>query len=242
MITHSTLKILALGAAWMVMSPTLQAQDTVIVPCDGDTVIGTYCYTNNDQHAWYWQSACGAPVTVHFISGTIEGNGNDYVEFYDGEEASAPLLYQNGAAPGDQDLTGLIIVAPSGRMYMEMTSNATNCCATDGFANRDAGWQWNWTVTSGGTAGIAGERRPSFAMYPNPAKDDVQLQMPAGMNGSGEVRILDVAGRVVHIESLSAVVSGRITIGLDGLRSGLYQVVLATTDGIQARPLQVIAM
>lgn len=131
MLTHSTLKILALGAAWMVMSPTLQAQDTVIVPCDGDTVFGSYCYTNNDQHTWFWQSACGAAVTVHFQSGEIEGNASDQMRIYDGADAMAPLLYSNPAS--DLDLAGLSFVGLSGMLYMEMTSNATNCCATGNF-------------------------------------------------------------------------------------------------------------
>src|SRR5690606_40250890 len=100
--------------------------------------------------------------------------------------------------PGDDlDLAGLSFVGGSGELYMEMTSDAVNCCATDEFGFRDAGWQWHWAVTSGGTAGISAERAAPFAMYPNPAKDEVLLQLPAGTDGGGEVRIMDVAGRLV---------------------------------------------
>src|SRR5690606_29874947 len=123
--TPVLLRFFGMGSILSAAATGLQAQDTIIVPCDGDTVIGTYCYANNDQHSWYWQSACGYPVTVHFISGTIEGNASDQMRIYDGPDAVSALIFSN---PGDDlDLAGLSFVGGSGELYMEMTSDAVNC-------------------------------------------------------------------------------------------------------------------
>ncbi len=231
MLTHSTLKILALGAAWMVMSPTLQAQDTVIVPCDGDTVFGSYCYTNNDQHTWFWQSACGAAVTVHFQSGEIEGNASDQMRIYDGADAMAPLLYSNPAS--DLDLAGLSFVGLSGMLYMEMTSNATNCCATGNFV----GTQWGWYLTTDGATGMEKRDATDFSMFPNPADDQLHIDLPDGALGRTEVRVADALGRVVYREML---VPGLNTLDVHGLQNGSHTVLLTAPEGLVTKGLHVI--
>lgn len=211
----------------------LQAQDAVVVPCDGDTVFGTYCYTNNDDHTWYWVSACGAPVRIHFFSGTIEASPNDQLRIHDGADGMAPVLFANASSPGGMDLTDLNIVGNTGMLFMEMTSNATNCCATDNLV----GTSWQWAVTSGGTAGIDGRQADGLAMYPNPAKDLLNLRLPGGILARTEVRITDVSGRTVYRELAQA---GLNALDVRGLRDGYYTVVAAMPDGMAVRGLQII--
>lgn len=214
-------------------STALQAQDTIVVPCDGDTVFGLYCYTNNDDHTWYWVSACGAPVRVHFFSGTIEASPNDQLRIHDGADGMAPLLFANPSSPSSMDLTDLGFVGNSGMLFMEMTSNATNCCATDNLM----GTSWQWAVTSGGTAGIDGRQADGLAMYPNPAKDLLNLRLPEGILAQTEVRITDVSGRTVYRELIRP---GLNTLDVHGLRDGYYTVVAAMPEGMTVRGLQII--
>ncbi len=222
----------------LLAAPTaLHAQDTLLLPCNGAPVGNTYCYTDNDEHAWHWQSECGAPIMLEFTSGTIESSPNDHLRFYDGPDALSPLLFSNGTNPATQDLTGLSFMASSGDLYMQMTSNATNCCATDGF--RDASWQWVWSVSSG-SVGIAEKQAATFTMYPNPATSELHLELASPMQGPAEIRILDVTGRVVYQQHIASNGAALNTFDLHGLQRGHYRVVLTSPSGLMSQQLQVM--
>ncbi len=227
---------LLVGITLLTASPALHAQDTLLIPCNGAPVGDTYCYTDNNEHAWHWQSECGAPVFLEFTSGTIESSLYDQLRIFDGPDDLSVIMWLNGSAPGEQDLTGLSFVASSGDLYMQMTSDATNCCATDGF--RDASWEWVWTVSSG-SVGIPEEQAATFTMYPNPAASEVHLRLDSPVSGTTEIRIWDVTGRVVYQNSL-ATGAELNTFDLHGLQSGHYSVVLTTPNWVKTQQLQVL--
>jgi hypothetical protein len=108
------------------------------VECGGAPLDETYCYTNNDNHAWHWQSSSGLPLIMIFSSGMLEANFYDNLIIYDGPDASSPILYQNGT--NTTDLTGLQVIAPSGHIYMTATSDGIISCETNN------AWTWNWQV------------------------------------------------------------------------------------------------
>lgn len=228
---------LVAAIAVLAASSALHAQDTVIIPCDGVPLDDTYCYTNNDEHAWLWQSECGAFVSLQFTSGTIESSLYDHLTIHDGVDDLAPVLYQNGSDGGNIDLTGLQFIASSGSLYMYMTSNATNCCATDGL--RDMGWEWAWTLSSG-SVGIHEEPVGNFSLYPNPATSEFQLRLQGSANGATEVRILDVTGRMVYRNTFVPNGSTPLNLDLHDLQSGQYSVVLTNPNWVKSQQLQVI--
>ena len=228
---------LVAGITLLTASPALRAQDIVLIPCNGVPVGATYCYTDNDEHAWHWQSECGAPVFLEFTSGIIESSLYDLLTIYDGPDENSPVVYLNGANLGDVDLMGLQFVGSSGNLYMKMTSNATNCCATDGF--RDTGWEWAWSVSSG-SVGINEKQAGNFTMYPNPATSEVHLRLQSSTSDPAEIRILDVTGRVVYQSNFAATGVELNTFDLHGLQSGHYSVVLATPNWEKTQQLQVI--
>lgn len=231
---------LATAALLLGMANAAHAQDTVVLPCNSDTLTGTYCYGDNDNQTWHWQSECGDPITLHFTSGTIEMNAYDQLQIYDGPDNTAPMLYVNQGPMGmDIDLSGSLFIATSGDIFMEMFSNDTISCLTaEGFRSA---WEWAWTVTAGtGTAGITGEQGGNFAIYPNPATSGSLLRV-AGLAGVVvDIRILDVTGRMVHANRSAVPEDGSIGIDLRGLQSGQYNVVLSTPAWVQARKLQII--
>lgn len=128
-------------------------------------------------------------------------------------------------------------MASSGDLYMQMTSNATNCCATDGF--RDASWQWVWSVSSG-SVGIAEKQAATFTMYPNPATSELHLELASPMQGPAEIRILDVTGRVVYQQHIASNGAALNTFDLHGLQRGHYRVVLTSPSGLMSQQLQVM--
>lgn len=225
------------GLILLAAAPAVRAQDTVIIPCNGTPMGDTYCYMDNAAQTWHWQSECGSQILMQFTSGIIEASLYDQLRIYDGPDETSLLLYVNGPGPGDVDLTGLQFVASSGDLYMEMTSNATNCCATDGF--RGAGWEWAWSMNTG-SVGIHEEPAGIFTMFPNPAVGEVHLSMPGTANGAAEVRVMDVIGRVVYRNNITAAGADLGTLDLHGLQSGNYSVILTTGNAVMSRKLLVI--
>ncbi len=225
------------GITMVAATPALLAQDSLLIPCNGATLGDTYCYADNDEHAWFWQSECGAPVILEFTSGIIESSLYDHLTIYDGPDENSPVVYMNGANLGNVDLTGLQFVGSSGNLFMKMTSNATNCCATDGF--RDTGWEWAWSVSSG-SVGVHELQAGNFTMYPNPATSELHLRLQSPTDGPSEMRVLDVTGRVVYANSFVSTGAEANTIDLHDLQSGNYSVVLTTASGVKTQKLQVI--
>lgn len=226
-----------LAAAWILLctAQPLAAQDSIIIPCDSNSVAGTYCYTDDDDHTWSWQSACGLPLTLQFLSGTIEANMYDVLRIYDGMDNTAPLAFENGDQ--DMDLAGISIIGSSGSLHMEMTSNDTISCATiDGLRSIS---EWNWTVTAGtGTAGL-GEaiHMKNPVLYPNPATDRVHIRMPRPGAGPMDIRVVDSAGRTVQHQRKSTCTSF-LDLDVHGLQPGHYTVVLSTLAWSKALALQ----
>lgn len=224
------------GLTLLSATTALRAQNTVIIPCNGASVGVSYCYTDNADHAWHWQSECGALIFLTFSSGIIESSLYDQLMIYDGPDHLAPILYLNGLS-AEVDLTGLSFVGTSGDLYMQMTSNATNSCATNGF--RDGSWEWNWTVSSG-AVGVHEQQAEVFNLWPNPAGSELYLRLQQPLNAITTLRILDVIGRVVYQARFQPNGTAVQRFPLHGLQSVHYSVVLITADRVQSRQLQVI--
>lgn len=76
--------------------------------------------------------------------------------------------------------------------------------------------------------------KPALALYPNPATDRLTLRTDA--NGSHEVAIYDLTGKVVHRQT----VQGTTTIDLAALPNGYYQVEVEQ-DGVYTRKALVVS-
>lgn len=220
-IEHPMLRTLLLPGLLLCSALGLQAQDTINVACNS-AISGTYCYTNNDEHTWLWQSECGAGILLQFISGTLEAAPYDHLAIYDGPDDLAPVLYMNPSAPAATDLAGLQFGGGgSGALFMKMTSNATNCCATNGLLPTDGTWAWHWTA---GTAivGVGTVAPGDFRIWPNPAADVLTMQLPAAATGPVDIRIVDALGRVVLRKQHAGGGRETATLQLHGLVPGAY--------------------
>ncbi|MGV9012729.1 MAG: T9SS type A sorting domain-containing protein [Flavobacteriales bacterium] len=233
---HFLHNCLVAGVTMLAATQGLRAQDITIVPCNGDTVADMYCYVNNDEHVWHWQSECGSPIQLSFTSGIIESGMYDQLLIFDGPDDLSVVIYLNGSDTGNVDLTGLNFTASSGDLYMRLISDPTNCCA-DGL--RDMATEWVWSLSSG-SVGINEEPPEAFTMYPNPATSELHMRLPGGTHGPAETRILDVTGRVVYQNNFVATGAGLNTVDLYDLQIGNYSVVLTTANGVRVQKLEVV--
>ncbi len=109
---------------------------------------------------------------------------------------------------------------PTGWNYFAVSALDSNQVET-GLSNIDSVFV-NWTgISSENTAAAAGT-----VLYPNPAFGIVNLLVNLAENGSIEIDIFDITGRMVLSTGLIPVQAGGLSraIGIEGLPSGLYTV------------------
>jgi hypothetical protein len=80
------------------------------------------------------------------------------------------------------------------------------------------------------------------ALYPNPAQDQVTIDLSSVTGDRTSVVISDASGRVVreNANTLSQNGGGRLTIPTEGLANGTYQVTVRNSSGARTLPLQVV--
>lgn len=110
------------------------------VVCGGPPVAATYCYTNFDARSWLYQNQGPEPIAIVFTQGGIESVTWDRLAIYDGQDNTAPLLWQHTQA-SNFNLTGLQVASTGQYLYMEMTSDGSVSCGGGNFA------PWIWSVS-----------------------------------------------------------------------------------------------
>ncbi len=80
----------------------------------------------------------------------------------------------------------------------------------------------------------------TYGLYPNPAQGSTRLVLTAAVAGSATVSLIDISGRVVDNRAVQ-LTGGLQLLDLDlsACKSGLYQVVIATSEGRQTTRLVV---
>ncbi|OUS01471.1 hypothetical protein A9Q86_06730 [Flavobacteriales bacterium 33_180_T64] len=110
-----------------------------IVDCTQPPLQFNYCYDNNDDTAWLFESTDGSPVRLTFNAGGIESCCDDIL-VYDGQDNTAPLIYQgnNGG-----DLSGLTFDSTGDSLYMEIDADGSVSCAS---GSGCCTAEWDFTV------------------------------------------------------------------------------------------------
>ncbi|NDH07229.1 T9SS C-terminal target domain-containing protein [bacterium] len=85
------------------------------------------------------------------------------------------------------------------------------------------------------TSAVNNNDAVSYTMYPNPAKDVVNIKMDM-LVGSAELTITDIVGKQVRKQALSL---GSNEIDITNLAKGLYTVNITTKDGKKVQKLVV---
>ncbi|MDG5490913.1 gliding motility-associated C-terminal domain-containing protein [Psychroserpens sp. SPM9] len=110
-----------------------------IVDCTQPPLQFNYCYGNNDDTAWLFESTDGSPVRLTFNAGGIESCCDDIL-VYDGADNTAPLIYQgnNGG-----NLSGLQFDSTGDSMYLEIDADGSVSC---GSGSTCCTTEWDFTV------------------------------------------------------------------------------------------------
>ncbi|MFT6354782.1 MAG: hypothetical protein ACJAXD_001773, partial [Cryomorphaceae bacterium] len=102
----------------------------------GEGLEVSYCYDNNDDALFVYESAGGEPVIFFIQEGLIESCCDD-IFIYDGLDNTGELLFSgnNGG-----DLSGISVTANSGALFMELdTDGSVSCASSTTYAG---GWSW----------------------------------------------------------------------------------------------------
>ncbi|WP_053991882.1 gliding motility-associated C-terminal domain-containing protein [Mangrovimonas sp. TPBH4] len=110
-----------------------------IVDCEEGPLELNYCYGNNDDTAWLFESTDGSPIRITFNGGGIESCCDDII-IYDGADNTAPVLYfgNNGG-----NLAGLTFDSTGDSMYFEIDSDGSVSCAS---GSSCCTTEWDFTV------------------------------------------------------------------------------------------------
>ncbi|MCB9169431.1 MAG: T9SS type A sorting domain-containing protein [Flavobacteriales bacterium] len=211
-------------------SPELvQLSDSCVMQDCGPTPY-TYCYTDDDDAWFVYQSTGGLPLTISFTQGSLLVN--DKIVVYNGLDDYAAVLF-NGNLGGN--LSGFAI----------SSSNADNALTlrvqSDGSGSCQGGQapdEMRWDVGCG-LVGIDGIDAQGFGLYPNPTNGTLYAELPQGAASDLQVRVFDLSGRVVLAQGYPQA-GHRVMIDLSGLQAGNYFIQLVTSDRTSTRQVQLI--
>ena len=132
---------------WTVCNGSVASPPPPPAACDpGEAELNeTYCYGNNDNTTFSYESADGSsPMTLTFSAGEIE-DGFDEITIYDGPDDSSPVLFSgdNGG-----DLSGLSVTSTGTSLLMVVDSDGSVSCVSSGSISPP----WDWTVCNGSVA------------------------------------------------------------------------------------------
>src|SRR5690606_15160999 len=118
------------------------------VVCGGAPLDETYCYINNDDNSWHWPSSTADALIAIFSAGSVLSSTFNVILIYDGPDNLSPLLYANPT--GTTQLAGLQVIATSGTMFMEFSSDGSVSCQSG--SQTEWAWQVGCLDCTGATA------------------------------------------------------------------------------------------
>jgi gliding motility-associated-like protein len=125
------------------LTSTSLTQDQCVlnqVDCSAGPLNINYCYGDNDDTAWLFQSTDGSPLRITFNAGGIESCCDDIL-IYDGVDNTAPLIYvgNNGG-----NLAGLQFDSSGDSLFMEIDADGSVSCQANSFCCTT---EWDFTVS-----------------------------------------------------------------------------------------------
>lgn len=215
------------GCLYLSDSLTYPIDSCVIASCGFDNY--DYCYENNADRWYTYQSSLPVPSSLIFLEGHMLSG--DQITVYNGYDASASILYQGNFGG---NLAGFAVNTQNVEhvFTLRIRSNGSGSCE-DGQVNGSL----HWTVGCG-AVGIEEALGNGFSLYPNPT--DGQLYLSLGqLQGLARVRILDMSGRSVAEETINVKSGSLNSLDLAGLQSGQYLVQVSTTDWTKVQRVEV---
>ncbi|HOI00663.1 MAG TPA: C10 family peptidase [Bacteroidales bacterium] len=174
---------------------------------------GAAKYSNNVTCAWLISPSGGGNLTISFTNFDVaEG---DYINVYDWGSQTLLLNKYSGTTPPPA------IVAPSGAAYIEFKTD---------WAHNGQGWEATYTLGGAGIEDAAWQT--SLQVYPQPARDQLTIDIYADRPERLEATLMDITGRELRTQSLDIQTGqGQYQLDVRGLRAGVYLLQLEGNDG-----------
>lgn len=207
---------------------TFASVDCIIASCGVDNY--EYCYGNNEDRWYTYQSPIAVPVTISMLAGQMLSG--DRIIVYNGLNENAPVLYQgnNGG-----NFTGFAVNSQNvnNAITLRVQSNATGSCATG-----ESTVPMRWDVGCG-AVGIDELAQGGFQAYPNPTTGNLVLDLGSESLGTVVLKVFDMSGRVVMEEQFAAQ-GGLHNMDMGALMSGQYMLQLATNERVMTQRVQLM--
>ncbi|MBK9763178.1 MAG: T9SS type A sorting domain-containing protein [Flavobacteriales bacterium] len=211
---------------------TYAADSCVIVSCGVDQY--DYCYGDNEDRWYTYQSAVDVPLTIQFTGGVLLTG--DLITIYDGKDATGAPLFQGNN--NGNSLAGLNVntsAANTGHyITLRIRSNESGSCSTG-----ETTEELQWAIGCG-VVGLSELEEGSFSVYPNPTEGLLQIELSGKEEGKVQLRILDMSGRLVQDQLLQMNAGTRSTADISSVQNGQYMVQLVTANWVRTARVQVV--
>lgn len=201
-------------------------ENTTVTICDGvfyDTGMENSDYSDNeDLVITFYPEIQNMQVILDFIEFDIENHfycENDYLEIYDGEDVTAPLL---GSWCGNDN---------PGMVYASNDAGALTVLFHSNSSIVESGWKA--VISCDSNVGIINNYEPDINIFPNPANDWINIK---GENSLQNIVMKDLTGRTVYsaYELLQ-----EHQINTVRLSSGIYTLIIGDSKGRSIRKMQI---
>ena len=186
----------------------------ILVTQNNPSTGNTYCYGNSDFKEWLFikDDDSNEDLKITFNGGLMETDplSSDRLLCYDGFNDTAPVLYDSDV--DGNDLTGLTLTAPSGAIYMRLTSDIFGSCqgGTEDLEELD------FDVYVGTLSSTTFDSH-NFDFYPNPVEDRLILSAQSNME---DVTVFNMIGQ--KVKEFNSVNNTSFEIPMSDLQAGAY--------------------
>ncbi len=158
-------------------------------------------YGDDERTLFLIQPTNAVAITLTVNQFDIEANW-DYLYIYNGASVFDPLIgrYDGTSIPPTVNING-------GAVLIEFRTD----CATTA-----PGYDISWNSSI--ITGIENSNNLAFTVYPNPVKENLQIEFNEKING--ELILRDITGREVMIQSLNQI--KKLSISVEALSQGVY--------------------
>lgn len=188
--------------------------NNLITQCNGKLMDngGLSNYADNSDGSVTIQPVGASKVSLTFISFDFENNF-DSIVVYDGPSIASPRIAK---------FTGTTIPFP-----ITSTGNSITIRQKSDFTLNRAGFELDWSCLPVGIDAVA-TNETEFKVYPNPAKNIVNIKAPSGTNIKiDRIMLINTVGQVIQDYRIS---DTSIQLNVEGLPKGLYFINISSNN------------
>jgi hypothetical protein len=183
-------------------------------------------YDNNTNCKWMINPADASTTTLHFTSFDTEEDYDKLLIYdLDGMETLAEISgsYTEGNLPEP-------VTSPSGKFFIVFITNG-------GITGQ--GFEAFYAPEIVGIEDNTSGRATDLFIFPNPAKDQITVQLPGEIDGNSRLSIFNISGAKVFENELTGSNLNSVSVNIADFLPGLYVVIIRNGDRFYRKELAV---